>query len=108
MIAFAGAYLGTMAIQFGYSPEGVAVDDETRTVTFSEFNVRDLETAYESLSGTVVTTNDSARADFSLTGGPVESISFDIRADQMSSTSIVTTAMVNGRSMEIEIEQSAE
>lgn len=108
MVAFAGAYLGTMAVQFGYAPAGVAVDDETRTVTFTDFNVSDLETAYESLSGTLTTTNDSASAAFTLAGGPVESISFDIRADQMSSTSIATTATVNGRSMEIQIEQTAQ
>lgn len=104
IVAFGGAYVGSMAAQVGQSMPGVSINAESNEVVFEEFDVSDLQTTYDTLSGTIETTEESATADFSLTGGPVETISFDLTAEQMSDQDgISARATVNGREMDIEI-----
>ena len=105
LVAFGSAYVGSMAAQFEQPLPGMTLDAESGTITFEEFDVSELQTQYETLSGEVTSTEESANADFTLTGGPVETISFDLSADQMSAESgIQTTVTVNGEETEIDIQ----
>jgi len=108
IVAFGGAYVGSMAAQVGQPLPGVSLDQENQAVSFDEFDVSELQTDYQTLSGTVTTSGETANVDFTLTGGPVETIAFEINAEQMSSEDGITaTAMVNGTEMEITIRPDA-
>ncbi|MFW6292975.1 MAG: hypothetical protein ACOC7V_11735 [Spirochaetota bacterium] len=108
IVAFGGAYVGSMAAQVGQSLPGVSLDEENQAVSFDEFDVSELQTDYQTLSGTVTTSGETADVDFTLTGGPVETIAFEVNAEQMSSEDGITaTAMVNGTEMEITIQPDA-
>ena len=105
MVAFGGAYIGSMAAQFNQPLPGVEIDAENQAVVFDAFDVSELETDYTTISGTVRTTADAATVDFTLTGGAVTTISFQINAEQMSNEDgIRATAVVNGAEMEILID----
>jgi hypothetical protein len=105
LVAFGSAYVGSMALQFGQPLPGVTLDTEDNAVVFEEFDVSDLQTEYTSLSGRVITTDESAGAEFTLTGGPIKTISFDLSVDQMSAEDgLRTTVVVDGQEIDIELE----
>jgi len=105
IVAFGGAYVGSMAAQFGQPVPGISLDEDAEAVVFDAFDVSELQSDYDTISGTVRTTDASAVVDLTLTGGPVTSIAFEVTADQMGSDDgIVATATVNGTEMEIRID----
>ncbi|MFP4115014.1 MAG: hypothetical protein ACOC2Y_07595 [Spirochaetota bacterium] len=105
MVAFGGVYIGSMVAQFGQPLPGVELNPESNAVEFTDFDVTDLQTDYETLSGTLTTTGESASADLTLTSGPVESISFTLTAAQLSAEDgLRTTVTVNGSEMEVQLE----
>jgi hypothetical protein len=109
MVAFGSAYVGSMAAQLGQSLPGVTISDEEEgSVVFEEFDVTELETDYTTVSGTVTSETDSARADLTLAGGPVTTIAFDVTAAELSTEGVFrTTVVINGKEMDIEIDASA-
>lgn len=105
MVAFGGAYVGSMAAQFGQPLPGLSIDMENQTVVFDEFDVSELDTDYRTISGTVKSSADAAEVDFVMTGGPVRSIVFRVGAEQMAETDgFRTKVTVNGREMDIAID----
>lgn len=106
MVAFGSAYVGSMAAQLDQTLEGVEIRDDG-TVVFDAFDVTDLETDYTSVSGTLTAAGESARADLTLAGGPVQSIAFDLTAEQLAAEdAFTTTVVVNGTETEVEIDAS--
>jgi hypothetical protein len=105
MVAFGGAYVGSMAAQFGQPLPGMEIDSEDNAVRFQDFDVTDLETEYTAISGSITATENAVDADFTLTDGPVETIAFTLSADEMSSQDgLRTTVTINGREMDIGLE----
>ena len=108
MVAFGGAYVGSIAAQVGQPLPGISFDQENNAIVFEDFDVSELQTDYQAISGTVTSTEESATASFTLTGGPVETISFSMGPDQMSNEDgISATVTVNGREMDIEVDPNA-
>jgi hypothetical protein len=106
LVAFGSAYVGSMAAQLGQTLDGVEIRDD-RTVVFDEFDVTDLETDYTSVSGTLTAADESARADLILAGGPVETIAFDLTAEQLAADDAFTaTVVINGTETKVEIDAS--
>jgi hypothetical protein len=105
MVAFGGAYVGSLAVRLDRPLPGMTLDSEHQSVVFDEFDVTDLETDYTTLAGRLVASEASAQAEFTLTGGVVETISFTIDADQMSwENGVRATVVVNGREMVIDLQ----
>ncbi len=109
MVAFGGAYVGSMAAQFGQPLPGLSLDMENEAIVFDEFDVSELETDYQTISGTVKSTEEAAEVDFVMTGGVVETISFRIGAEQMAATDgIRASVTVNGHQMDIRVDPEAQ
>lgn len=109
MVAFGGAYVGSMAAQFGQPLPGLSLDMEDESIVFDEFDVSELDTDYRTISGTVKSTEEAAEVDFVMTGGVVETIAFRIGAEQMAAADgIRASVTVNGHQMDIRIDPEAE
>ncbi len=105
MVAYGGAFVGSLAAQLGQAMPGLNVGMERDEIVFENFDVSDLNTDYRTLNGTLVSTPEAAIVDFRLTGGEVETIAFRITAGQMSGTeSVVAMVTVDGQEMEMSLE----
>lgn len=96
-----GSYMAVaMSAAFGQAPDGVTLDQEKGTITFSDYDLSALgmESDYTTLSGTVTASESEMTMDLKLEGGVVETLEFtmsDLEADQI-------TVKVNGREMTID------
>jgi hypothetical protein len=105
MVAFGGAYIGSLAAQLGQSMPGLRLSTEPEEIVFENFDVSDLDTDYRTLNGTVISTPEAAIVDFRLTGGEVQTIAFRITRGQMSGAEgVVAMVTVNGQEMEVSLE----
>ncbi len=108
LVSYSALVVGSMTAAFDRPLPGVEVDREKRTLTYNEFDVTDMDTPYDSISGTVKA--DGGDGDIStieLEGGPATSISFEVAADAMFQGDRIQSSIdVNGRSYEIDIDRS--
>ena len=105
MVAFGGAYVGSMAAQLGQPLPGLSLDLERDAIVYENFDVTELDTDYRTLNGTVVSTPEAAIVDFRLTGGEVETIAFRITPEQIfGADGGVAMVTINGHEMEMSIE----
>lgn len=102
-VAFGSFFIAVLSAGFGEEPEGVEVDEEGGIVTFTDFDLADLETQYTSISGVFDGSDDNEFfADLELAGGPVMTIEFEMIEN---ATEIDIT--VNGHDMTISTDEIA-
>jgi len=107
IVSYAAMFVGSMTAALGHTRSGISVDTAERTITLSEFDVTDLNTPYETVSGTVSGENGSSLIELALTGGPAREVSFRIAADQMLVGDRIRQSIeVNGRSFEIDLDRA--
>jgi hypothetical protein len=108
MVSYAAMFVGSMSAALQHDRAGISVNRAERTITLTEFDVTDLQTPYESVSGTITGEDGSSLVEFTLVGGPATEVSFQIAADQMIvGDRIEQSVEVNGRSFEIDLDRSA-
>lgn len=108
MVSYAAMFVGSMTAALQQERVGISVDTGERTITLSEFDVTDLQTPYESVSGTITGQEGSSLVEFDLIGGPATSVVFEIAADQMIvGDRIQQSIEVNGRSFDIDLDRTA-
>ncbi|MFP4375555.1 MAG: hypothetical protein ACLFP4_00805 [Spirochaetales bacterium] len=107
LVSYSALVVGSMTAAFDRPLPGIEIDREERTLTYREFDVSDMGTAYESLSGTVQADDNVSSIEFELDGGLARNISFEVAADAMfQGDRIQNDIEVNGRSFEIDIDRS--
>ncbi len=112
--AFAYSFVSVMMISMGAAtgrvPQGVSLSQEEAKITLEVFDFYEFvgeeseDLAYESMSGTITGEDDRLLADLTLSGGPVESISFSLGAEEVGAEEgFTTTVTINGNEMELDL-----
>ncbi|MFP4375945.1 MAG: hypothetical protein ACLFP4_02775 [Spirochaetales bacterium] len=112
--AYAYSFVSVMTISMGAAtgrvPEGITLSQEEARITLDEFDFYGFvgeeseDNVYESMSGTIVGESERLVADLTLVGGPVESISFSLGAEEVGSEEgFTTTVTINGSEMELDM-----
>jgi hypothetical protein len=113
--AFAYSFVSVMMISMGAAtgrvPEGITLSQEEAKITLEEFDFYEFvgedreDLVYESITGTIVGEDERLVADLSLAGGPVETISFSLGAEEVSAQEGFTTSVtINGTEMELDMQ----
>jgi len=109
LLSFVSVFSASIGLAFGMEVDGVTLDKETDELTFAGFNPSEFldgefQPPYTDISGTVTSENDVMKADLTLKGGPVKSISFTTsEAVALSNSGFTTTVTINGKEIEMEI-----
>ena len=109
-VAFGAWFIGALLADLY---DGVTYNDTTGVVTFSSFDISEMDTDYSSISGTVAPNDAGTALDFnvSLKGGPVEKLKFSITESFLlnSGTNAVSLSVeANGFDYDITIEPTDE
>ncbi|TVQ20872.1 MAG: hypothetical protein EA382_14350 [Spirochaetaceae bacterium] len=101
---FGATIAASMSAAVGRPLPGVDLNQQSGALTLREFDVTDFETIYRTVSGTVTASSGASRVDLTLTGGPVQSLRFELTAAQMQDPGGFSTSVrVNRRAMELTI-----
>lgn len=107
-VAFGAFFIALLSSEFGETPEGVEIDEEVDAVTFTDFDLAEMETRYTSISGVIGGGGENVSvADLELAGGPVKTIEFEILEDQDAGNATEMDITVNGHDMTISIDEFA-
>jgi hypothetical protein len=107
LVSYSALVVGSMTAAFDRPLAGIEIDREKRTLTYDDFDVTDMTTPYDAISGTVRAEGGVSSIEFELEGGPATTISFEVAADAMfQGDRIQSSIEVNGRSYEIDIDRS--
>ncbi|MFP4363724.1 MAG: hypothetical protein ACLFR1_07620 [Spirochaetia bacterium] len=99
-------FVGSMAAAFGEEIEGISYDQQNQVLSIDNVNLteligeEDIQTPYETVSGTFTVTEETLEADLELTGGPVTSLKYEIAAEAIME-SPTAEASVNGNTMTV-------
>lgn len=75
---------GALIEYFGDPVEGFSFNETTGVMTFTSFDITELETSYTTVSGTVsFMPDDSLEFDLTFTGGPISSLYFTLDSEQI-------------------------
>lgn len=103
LVGFTSVMMASFSAAFGEAPEGVVLRDDMMTMELEDFDISEFdEVEYTAVSGTVENVRGVIKCTLQLTGGPVETLVFEI-ADMTNMERIDLTATVNGNEMLIEI-----
>lgn len=109
-VSMAAFMFNSFAIAFGQEVEGISYDEDSQTMTFTEYKLTDLkedmgdEMVYTSISGTLKQgESESISADLTLVGGPVKTIQYELPTSTFEGeTPAIFKITVNGKTMEID------
>lgn len=102
VVSFSAVMMGSMGAAFGADVAGVSLDQSTGELTMDGFDVSELETDYTTISGTAGGDGTTMTVDATLTGGAVQSISYQL-GDLSESDTIETTVTANGKEYELNL-----
>jgi hypothetical protein len=107
LIGYSALVVGSMRAAFRQTPAGVEINEERQMLTYTDFDVSDLGTPYDTLSGKVTGTESGSEAEFELEGGPARTISFSVGSGEMfNGDRLQLSIEVNGRSYEIDMDRA--
>lgn len=108
LVSYAAMFVGSMTAALQHERAGISVNTSERTITLDGFDITDLQTPYETVSGTITGQDGSSLVEFELEGGPANAVTFEIAADQMIvGDRIQQSIEVNGRSFDIDLDRAA-
>lgn len=102
IVSISAFLMGSMGAAFGADVEGVSFDVETGELSMDGFDITNLETDYTAISGSAGGDGTSMTVEATLTGGAVNSISYEV-GDFTQSETIDATVTANGKSYDISI-----
>ncbi len=105
LVGFTSVMMASFSAAFGDAPEGVVLSDDMMTMELQDFDISEVDDVeYTAVSGKVENVEGVMKCDLQLTGGPVETLIFEI-TDVTNMDGIDLTAIVNGSEMQIEISE---
>jgi hypothetical protein len=91
---------GATGMQYGQIPEGISYDEEAQRFRYEEVDLTGLSDSYTRATGTIIReAENTLQFDFTLTGGPVSTITYRIArdTDDPAARSKPTDIVVNGK-----------